>query len=307
VIRFPTTLDDLAGGGLRAGGTDLMDRRRLGRSGGPIVDLRDVAGLDAVLADPGGLHIGAMVRIADLAAHPDVRLRPGLAEAAAGLATPAIRAVATVGGNLLQRMRCWYFRTPGFECFRSGGVGCRARTGDASHHACFDVGPCVSPHPSTLAVAFLAFDAGLLVKGGPSRLLADLYDASDPVHEHQLRSGEVLTGVSLPVAIAGERSAWVRVSSRARAEWPLCEAVVRIDVVDGAVQDVRIALGGVAPIPYRALAAENALRGGPATVAAATAAATLASADANPLPGTEFKLKLVDACVEDALVRALER
>ena len=133
---------------VRAGGTDLQDLRARGLHQGPTVDLRDVQGLDRVGPHGPGLRIGAGVRLAALAEDARVAASwPGLSAAAHGLATPQIRAVATVAGSLLQDVRCWYYRDPAANCLKKGGDTCLARASDASTHACWDFGACIAPHP----------------------------------------------------------------------------------------------------------------------------------------------------------------
>lgn len=204
MIRFPTSVQQAcaAVGEYRAGGTDLMERRRHGLSARDIVDLRDVPGLDRIESTrSGGLRIGARVTLRSFASDPELAQRyPGLTEAARKLATPQIRAVATLGGNLLARNRCWYFRSPEAKCLQKGGHECLARAGDHLFHACFDLGPCVAVHPSTMAMALTAYDATVEIAGGPGRTIDELYgDGSHPRGEHRLRSDELLTAVVLPV------------------------------------------------------------------------------------------------------------
>ena len=243
--EFPSTqaaLTRLADGrSVRAGGTDLQERRHLGLARGPVVDLRDVAELDTILVHGDTLRLGCRVQIAALASDPEVQQQwPGLALAAGNLATPEIRNQATVGGNLLQSVRCWYYRRPGARCFQAGGEGCDARAGDHSQHACIDLGPCIAPHPSTLAVALLAHEAEIEVAGAPTGErwpLAALYgDGSDPRRPHRLPPGAVLLAVTVPPRLPGEGAGFHRTSSRARAEWPIAEAVVRGGVNEGAIR-----------------------------------------------------------------------
>src|SRR5690606_32533153 len=149
-------------------------------------------------------RIGALVTVAAIAS--DARLRaayPALTEAAAGLATPQIRVVATLGGNLLQRNRRWYVRDPDLQRLQKGGSRCYAREGNHLHHACFDLGPCIAVHPSTLAMALLTYAATVETADGARRSIADLYgDGSDPRRDHRLAAGEVLTAVVMPPALA---------------------------------------------------------------------------------------------------------
>jgi xanthine dehydrogenase YagS FAD-binding subunit len=232
VSPAPRTIEDAraAAGEYRAGGTDLQQRLRSGVSSGPPVDLKRLPGLDRTEWDErGGARIGALVPVAALAG--DSRLAatyPGLAQAAGALATPQIRAVGTLGGNLLQRNRCWYYRHPSISCLKKGGHDCPARTGNHLFGVCFDLGPCVAPHPSTLGMALLAYDAEVEVAGGRSRPVAALYgDGSDGRHDHQLDGHEIIAAVLMPAPLQGERAGYVRVMSRALVEWSLVEAVAQ--------------------------------------------------------------------------------
>lgn len=311
VISFPESTDALvalaAGRGIRAGGTDLQERRHLGLSRGPVVDLRDVKEMAGVAVEGEALRIGSRTRIAALAG--DVRVQQGwqgLALAAGHLATPEIRNQATLGGNLLQSVRCWYFRRPGARCFQAGGDGCEARGGDHSVHACIDLGPCIAPHPSTLAVALLAHEAEIEVAGGERWPVAALYgDGSDPRRAHRLPAGVVLLAVHVPRGLPGERAGFHRTSSRSRAEWPIAEAVVRVVVNDGAIRYARVAVGGVANIPLRLGAVEQRLLARAPTPALLADAAALAGEGAKPPPGAAYKLEILRATVLTALEQAL--
>ena len=291
---------------LRAGGTDLSERRRSGVSTGPIADIGYLPELLRVdRAADGTTRIGALVPMATVASDPDLRAGyPGLAAAAGGLATPQIRRVGTIGGNLLQRNRCWYYRNPGTSCLKKGGSDCPARAGNHRYHVLFDLGPCVAPHPSTLGAALLAYGAG--VETDRRRLtVGEVFgDGSDGTRDHRLEPGELLTAVTLPPPVPGERAAYFRAISRTYAEWPLVEAVVRLTVHDGLVTSAAIAVGGVAPVPLRLPAAEAALRGQPPTAEAFAAAGTAATEGANPLPQTGFKLALLAGTVAETLQRA---
>jgi xanthine dehydrogenase YagS FAD-binding subunit len=308
MIRFPTRLEDAAGqeGILRAGGTDLTERRRLGLAPGELVDLRDVPGLDTIAQEGAGVTLGAMARLHTIATHPLVaESYPAFAAAAGGLATPQIRAVATLGGSLLQRSRCWYFRNPEIQCLKKGGASCWARKGDHLHHGCFELGPCVAVHPSTLAMALLAYDASVSVHGADDRSVADLLgDGSDPRREHTLKEGQLLTAVHLPARVPGERSAYFRTISRAFSEWPLVECAARLRIEGGRVTMARVSVGGVAPVPLRLEKVETALSGGAATSEAYAAAAEHAREGTSPLPMTGYKVDLLVATVLETLERA---
>jgi len=281
---------------LRAGGTDVH--------GEALVDLRGVRELRGVTwrADGGG-RLGAMTTIAEVAGDAQVQAAyPALAVAAASLATPQIRAAATVGGNLLQRNRCWYYRNPHFSCYQSGGDGCPARTGVNLHLVVIDQGPCVAPHPSSLATVLLSYDATVTVSGRGTIGLRDLYgDGSDPTSDHALRGGEVLVAVDLPAAVAGERAAYRRVAGRALAEWPLVEAVARLGVSGTTITSAAVAVGGVARTPVRLAEVEDALVGREATESTFEAAALLASTHCAPLAQTAYKVGLLRDTVLDVL------
>jgi xanthine dehydrogenase YagS FAD-binding subunit len=306
----PRTIADAleAVGEYRAGGTDLQQRLRSGVSSGPPVDLKPLADLDRVEWDERGrARIGALVRVAAVAGDPRLAAAyPGLAQSAAALATPQIRAAGTLGGNLLQRNRCWYYRHPAISCLKKGGEDCPARAGNHLFGVCFDLGPCVAPHPSTLGMALLAYAAQVEVAGGGNRPVAALYgDGSDGRHDHQLGQRELLAAVLMPEPLDGERAAYFRAISRAMAEWPLVEAIVRLAVTDETIEFARIAVGGVAPIPLRLQRVEHALTGKPASPKLLAQAASLAAEGASPLPLTRYKLDLLPRVVCDALNRAL--
>ncbi|WP_017555677.1 FAD binding domain-containing protein [Nocardiopsis baichengensis] len=295
----------------RAGGTDAMARLRAGLAAGPFADLGALEGLRGTAWGPeGGARIGALTTVAEIAADPVLEAAyPGLAATARALATPQIRHAATLGGNLLQRNRCWYFRNPAFSCHQDGGDTCPARRGDHRGGTVFDTAPCVAPHASSLAVALLAHDARAEVadgRGEPgSRPVGGLYDASDGTRDHVLEPGQVLTAVELPPPEPGERSAYRRATARSRAEWPLVEAVVRVVHEDGRVTRAAVAAGAVARAPVRLKEVEAALEGAPADPAEAAKAVEGVPGRCSPLPGTRYKATLLRDTVRDALERAL--
>jgi xanthine dehydrogenase YagS FAD-binding subunit len=290
----------------RASGTDLSERRRSGVSQGPLLDIVPTSDMVGIAWDGGGAaRIGASTSIAAIAADSRIAAAyPGLAAAAGGLATPQIRHLATLGGNLAQRSRCWYYRNPRFACFKKGGETCPARAGNHLYGVVFDLGPCVAPHPSTLAAALLAYEAKVDTnkrKGvGVEQLLGD---GSNGAMDHALAAGEMIEAAQLEPPLAGERAAYRRAIGRAYAEWPLVEVVARVVVANGAFQSVRLAAGGVAPVPIRLSAAEAAAQGAPVAPATIAAAARAATQGAKPLPMTAYKLDLLSGLVQDLLER----
>lgn len=301
----------------RAGGTDLTACLATGVvDPAPVVDLSGVRELRGVewLAD-GSVRLGALTGVDEMARDPRLTAAyPALALTARGLATPQVRATATLGGNLLQRNRCWYLRNPAFDCFQTGGSSCPAREGDHLYGVVVDQGPCVAPHPSSLAVALLAHDASVLVAGEERlwRPVAELYDAADPTRDHVLDAGQVLVSVALAAPVPGERAAYRRATGRSRAEWPLVEAVVRLGLEEGGsgpVVSAAVAVGGVARTPLRLPGVESALLGAePGAALGGEVERTLAELDelCSPLPGTGYKVELLRATVRDVLGRALE-
>jgi xanthine dehydrogenase YagS FAD-binding subunit len=292
----------------RAGGTDLQQRLRSGVSSGRLIDLHRLPGLRGISWDAGRAKIGALTPIADIARDAALSAAyPPLVQAAASLATPQIRAQATLAGNLLQRNRCWYFRHPAVSCYKKGGATCPARDGNHLFSSCFDLGPCVAPHPSTLGMALVAYEeAQFEVAERGMRPIAALYgDGSDARRDHQLKDGELVTAVLMPPPLPGEHGAYFRATSRASAEWPLAEALVRLALTGEKISFARVTVGAVAPIPLRRQEVEGALVGEPATAGTLARAARHSAHGAQPLPMTQYKVQLVCATVLEALQHAL--
>ena len=289
----------------RAAGTDLSERRRSGVSRGPLIDLA-ASGDSAISWDANGAaSIGALTTIATIAA--DTRIMeayPGIAASAQGLATPQVRHLATLGGNLAQRSRCWYFRKADIDCLKKGGSACPARSGNHLYGVAFDLGPCVAPHPSTMAAALLAYDATIVTDHRSGLTIPDLLgDGSQARSDHALAAGEMIKSVALPAPLAGERASYKRAISRTYAEWPLVEVCARIVIADGKVQFVHLAAGGIAPVPLRLIACETALQGKATNAATIAEAARQPSSGAKPLPMTAYKLDLLEGVLRDLLER----
>jgi xanthine dehydrogenase YagS FAD-binding subunit len=289
----------------RAAGTDLSERRRSGVSKGSLIDIAATPGTSGIAwgAD-GAARIGALTTIAAIGA--DARIAqayPGLAAAALGLATPQVRHLATLGGNLAQRSRCWYFRNPHIDCLKKGGADCPARTGNHLYGSAFDLGPCVAVHPSTMAAALLAYEAKIDTDKRRALSVGELLGDGSSAADHALAPGEMIASVALSAPVAGERALYKRAISRTHAEWPLVEVCIRAVVSEGSFQFVRIAAGGIAPVPLRLSAAEAVLQGKPANAATIADAARAATTGAKPLPMTGYKLDLLSGVVQDLLER----
>jgi xanthine dehydrogenase YagS FAD-binding subunit len=290
----------------RAAGTDLSERRRSGVSRGAVIDLVPTPETIGIAwGTDGAARIGAATSIAAVASDARIaRAYPGLAAAAGGLATPQVRHLATVGGNLAQRSRCWYFRNPHFDCFKKGGSQCPSRGGNHLYGVAFDLGPCVAPHPSTLAAALLAYGATVTTDRREALSIEQLLgDGKIAASDHALVAGEVIKAIQLPAPLANERAFYKRAISRTHAEWPLVELVVRAVVLNGSFASVHVAAGGIAPVPLRLSGVERAVTGGAVNAATADAAAREAIAGAKPLPMTGYKLELLQGLVRDLLGR----
>jgi xanthine dehydrogenase YagS FAD-binding subunit len=259
----------------RAGGIDLLDlmKERI-ETPSQLVELgtltdeegRRMRGVQTM--EDGGWSVGALVTLGQLAEFEDLpRAYAALREAAGSTATPAVRNAATLGGNLLQRPRCWYFRHADVPCLRKGGAYCVALDGRNRLHAIMGGGPCHIVHPSSVAPALLALDASVTIAGadGGTRAipLSDLFvlPRQDPHKEHSLAEGEALLSIELPAAAKDQRSSHMAARERQTYDWPLVEAAVSVRVDGGVLRDVRVALGQVAPIPWRAEEAEDVLEG----------------------------------------------
>ena len=287
----------------RAAGTDLSERRRSGVSKGPVVDIAAAGDASISWAADGAATIGAFATIATIAT--DTRIKgayPGVSASALSLATPQIRNLATLGGNLAQRSRCWYFRKPHIACLKKGGSNCPARSGNHLYGVAFDLGPCVAPHPSTMAAAFIAYEAQIVTDRRSGLSVRDLLgDGSNGHADHALGAGEMIKQIALGVPLAGERALYKRAVSRTHAEWPLVELCARAVVTDGVFKFVRLGAGGIAPVPLRLRASEAALEDKRADAATFAEAAKQATAGAKPLPMTGYKLDLLSGLVRDLL------
>lgn len=284
-----------------AGGTNLVDHMKLGVARPDLlVDVTRLP-LDYVRdAADGGLRIGATVRNSDLAAHPLVRERyPVLARALLAGASGQLRNLATTAGNLRQRTRCVYFQDVTTPCNkREPGSGCSAVDGYTRYHAILGASEhCVAVHPSDMAVAMSALDAAVLVRGveGEHALPIDEFyrlPGDAPDRDTELDHGDLITEVYLPPLAFARRSTYRKVRDRASYAFALVSVAAALDVTDGTVRDVRIALGGVAHKPWRARRAEEALRGAPATEESYRRAAEAELEAAHPLRDNAFKVPL---------------
>lgn len=283
-----------------AGGTNLVDHLRLGiREVDALVDVRRLD-LTDISTMPSGVRIGAMVKNSELAAHPLIRQQyPLLSEALLSGASGQIRNVATTGGNLLQRTRCVYFQDKTMPCNkREPGSGCPAQDGFGRYNAILGISPqCVAVHPSDMCVALAALDAVVVVQSeaGERRIpLTDFHrlPGVTPHMDTNLQQNELITAVELPAPL-GFASTYRKVRERASYAFALVSVAAALEVRDGTVKNVRLALGGTAHKPWRASAAESNLQGQPATAAAFRAAIEAELENAQPGQENAFKIPML--------------
>jgi xanthine dehydrogenase YagS FAD-binding subunit len=316
-IAEPRTTDELAAllvesqgpMAMIAGGTDLLDGLKNGVERAElVVDLRTVAGLAGLTQEKDGLRIGAMTRIAELADDAAVATNyPGLNEAALSLATPQLRNVGTVGGNLCQRPRCWYFRDPQVVCRKKGGHNCYAFQGRNKYHAIFGGGSCYIVFPSDLAPALISLGAKAAIgtaKGDKVVPLEQFYVLPDVdvTRETVLAKGQFLKSVWVPAPKAGGRSAYVKLKERGTWDFALVSAAVAGVVSGGVLSEVAVVMGGVAPVPWRLKKAEDVLRGKAVSEAVIRQAADAALLDAAPMRENGYKADLVFAALKRAVL-----
>jgi len=270
----PKTLDEAvraladSKGRVHAGGTDLLGCLRDGVFTTPtLVSLRGVSGLRGIDPTPdGGLRIGALTTLTEVAESEEVRARyRGLAEAAACVASPQLRNQGTLGGNLCQKPRCWYYRGD-FHCLRKGGETCFAFAGENDYHCLFGGQGCYIVHPSDVAPALVVLGASVRTVGpGGGRTVPveafHVLPAADPHRETALEPGEIVTEVVLPPAAPGLRSTYRKVRARASWDFALVGAALALRFAGDVVREARVAFAGVAPVPWRAKAVEAALAG----------------------------------------------
>ncbi|MFI5274071.1 MAG: FAD binding domain-containing protein [Ktedonobacterales bacterium] len=297
---------------LIAGGTDLLPLMKAGIIAPRLlIDLKPARGdLRYLRFDADGtLHIGALTTLAEVERHPEVGARlPLLPQAIRQAATPQLRTAATVAGNLLQRTRCWYYRGD-FTCWLKGGEECFARDGENKYQAIFQQSRCASVHPSDLAPALIALDARVLMQGPAGARVIPVEQLFAPPTdeqrvEHRLAPGEVITELHIPPQPEGARGAYLKVMDRQAWSFALASAAVQLTLRDGVVEQARLALGAVANVPWRATAAEDALRGQQFTAELAALAAERALAGATPLAHNGYKVPLARELLRRALVQA---
>jgi xanthine dehydrogenase YagS FAD-binding subunit len=291
----------------KAGGIDLLDIVKEGLAApSRLVNIGSLKELAFIRPGAeGGLSIGPAVTLAALSENEAIVEGPfrALAQAAAAAATPQIRNMATVAGNLCQRPRCWYFRSRDFDCTRKGGAQCFALDGENPYHAIFgNEDGCVIVHPSAVAVVLLALDARLKIKdekGEAEVPIAEFFvaPARDITREHSLKEGQLIVEIVLPPAPSGLSSYYLKQKEKQSFDWPIAEAVAALQLDGKHVKEARVVLGAAAPIPWRATKAEELLKGKTVTKELARQAAEAVTADARPLSQNAYKVPVFKAVI----------
>jgi xanthine dehydrogenase YagS FAD-binding subunit len=296
---------------LLAGGTTLLDLAKCGvAEPETVVDITRLPGLDAVTVDEAGATIGALARMSRVADDPEIRAEfPAISQSLSLAASAQIRNMATIGGNLLQRTRCVYFRDPAtFSACnkRAPGSGCAALGGVTRNHAVLGASQsCIATYPGDLAVALVAFDA--VIHLGERRIAADdffLTPGATPQREHALVPGEIITAVTIPASPAARRSTYLKIRDRQSYEFAAASAAVGLELAaDGrTIRDLRVALGGVATKPWRARAVEDALRGQGLDKETVERASRLAVEGAVDHGANRYKIELAPRVVARAIL-----
>jgi len=294
-----------------AGGQDLLTTMKDYTSRpARLVNLKSIPGMNRITLTARGLTIGALVTLTELEEHAGVRKSyPGLAEAAHSIATPQIRNLGTVGGNLCQRPRCWYFRLEEVICLKKGGSECYAATGENKYNAIFGGGPSYIVHPSDLAPMLLALGATVTVTGAAGKRVIPLDkfftlpSEGNIRRENVLKNDDIITEIFVPASPLAARSTYLKFKERESLDFALASAAVAVRMTGRTFRDARIVLGGVAPIPWRVPAAEKFLIGKALTPEILAEAAKIALADAKPLEKNAYKVPLTQTLVRRALDR----
>ena len=294
-----------------AGGTNLVDLLKLDiEQPGTLIDISGLPLKKIEVLPDKRIRIGALVTNTTLAWHPEIRQRfPFLSEAILAGASPQLRNMATTGGNMLQRTRCYYFYDPAFPCNkRIPGSGCPAIDGYNRNHAVLGTSQqCIASHPSDMCVALAAIDPMILLQGAGGQRTIPFHDlhrlpGATPHLENNLQHGEMILGIQLPELPFAARSHYLKVRDRASYEFALASAAVALDIAGGRIKQARIALGGVGTKPWRSLEAEQVLTGAAADDTSYRRAAEAALKDARPRQHNAFKIELA----KRTLIRALQ-
>ena len=295
-------------GAYLAGGNDLLGLlKEYLVSPNILVNIKSLPGLDKIERGGKIWTIGSLVTVAQIEDDAEVKkVFPGLHEAASEVASQQIRNVATVGGNLAQHSRCWYFRHRDTVCLKKNGDLCYARNGENRYHSLFTGNPCISPVVSSLATIFTSLDATAIVlrDGKETRMsMAELYQRAweNPLAHNSLNNGDLILRVEIPTTRS--RSAYMQISDKHAFDWALVSCAAAAEVVDGKLKSPRVALGSISPVPHQVEAANSFLDGKILDDATASQAADLILKDAKPLEHNAYKMPMAHALIRRTLLK----
>ena len=298
---------------LNAGGTDLLGVLKdeiLPNYPEAVINIKTIPGLDAVEENRKELKIGALTKLVDVAAHPLItKIYPALSEAAKAVATPEIRNMATLGGNLCQDTRCWYYRYPHHMggriiCYRKEKGPCQAVKGDNRYHAIMDAKKCFAVCPSDTAIALTALGARLEIQG-PLKVRKLTVDEFFTSEGNILKSDELLTHIEIPESATGTRQEFLKFTLRKPVDFAIASVAAVVKMQDGICEDACIVLGAVAPTPFRAVDSEECLKGKVVSKEVISEASTAAVKDAKPMRMNAFKVEITKTLVKRALLSIL--
>jgi xanthine dehydrogenase YagS FAD-binding subunit len=292
---------------VQAGGTDLLGclRDRV-FDASMLVSLNNIKELRGIAVTGNGVRIGALTTITEITTSPIIRDKyPALAQAASEVASPQLRNQGTIGGNLCQKPRCWYYRGE-FLCLRKGGETCFAITGENQYHCILGGDGCYIVHPSDTAPALIALDAKLqIARSNGTRTVAVeeffMFPGKDPKRETTLEPGEIVTEILLPEPSKGLRSSYRKVRARRSWDFALASVALALTMSGGRVASARVVLGGAAPVPWRAREAEEVITAKQIDGATSARAAEAAISKAQPLDQNNYKLSLFRGLIEEQL------
>jgi xanthine dehydrogenase YagS FAD-binding subunit len=299
---------------LNAGGTDLLGVLKdeiLPAYPEALINIKTIPGLDEVEENKKGLKIGTLTKLVDLIAHPLIRKRyPLLSKAAEAVATPEIRNMATLGGNLCQDTRCWYYRYPHHMggriiCYRKAKGPCQAIKGDNRYHAIMGGKACFAVCPSDTAIALTALDAEIEIIG-PQKVRKLAVDQFFTTHGNILETDELLTHIQIPDPAAGVRQTFLKFTLRKPVDFAIASVAAVVMMEDGICKDARIVLGAVAPTPVRAIDSEKCLKGKALSEEVIAEAARAAVKDAKPMLMNAYKVEITRTLAKRALLSFLQ-
>jgi xanthine dehydrogenase YagS FAD-binding subunit len=296
---------------IKAGGVDLLDRMKNGTdSPARLVNIRNISALHGIHATPEGLTIGALATLAEVAADKTIRSQyTVMADACGSAATPHIRNMATIGGNLLQGLQCWYFRSAEFQCLRKGKDMCFAFSGLNQYHAIMDYGGCPSVAPSSAAVGLLALDGSVELtsaKGKRTVAIRDFYVQPDanPQKFNVMNHDEILTAIHIPKPAPGTRSAYQKYGEKESHDWAIADAGIVLEMDGNTCKRAVVAMGAASPVVRRSKEAEAALTGKQITADVARAAGKASMTGAMPLSMNAYKVQLFPVAVYRTILLA---